>query len=491
MKTHLLVVVALFASACSPGSSNERAAAEGAPPAQSMAIQVSTKSPQALEAFGRGEVLLNNLRPEEAVKAFDEALSHDPGFALARALRGQATPGPEGLKELESAASTASLSEGERVWLEGMVANRRGELARAKGSYTRLTEIAPGDWRGHYLLGVVLMNQQDYAGATQSLRKATEINPQAGGAQNMLGYSALRQGDTAAAIAAFEEYARVLPAEPNPQDSLGEALLAAGRFKEAEAAFTKAAEISPQFGIAWEGVAYARYFGGNPAGAREALKKAHDAVTRPGDKAQMDSVLAAIAFAQNTPAEARKALDASEKTPGAQPSDVAFVPITRAMLSTDAGNHREALKQTAIALQRADANQYAPGMTRNVRREALRARITAEARLRDKAAAEASAAALEQEASARSDDPVAQSSMHYGRGMLALAQGDVAGARSHFERCNAEDEYCKYQLVLAAEKAGDGAAASAARDQLLKLYRRDPAHIVIRARLMQAAARSS
>ena len=485
MKAYMLFAAALAASACASNTSEEATAASSRETAAGQIIEVSTESAAARESFDRGEILLNNLRPEEAVKAFDEALSHDPEFALARALRGQATPGADGLKQLEAAAAMERVSDGERALIQGMLAARRGDGAEAKASYARVTDIAPRDWRGHYLLGVVMMNEEDYSGAMRALRTAADLNPKAGGALNMLGYASLRQGDTAAAVAAFEEYARALPAEPNPQDSLGEALLAAGRFKEAETAFARAAELSPRFGIAWEGIAYARYFGGDTAGAREALAKARQALTRPGDKARTDSVLAAIAVAEGSPSDAARALDTAESTAGAEPSDVAFVPVERAMLLTETGSHKESLRQAALALQRADANQYPPGVKRNLRREALRARVTAEARLGDTKAAAASSAALDKEASARAGDAAAQTAMHYGRGMLAIAQGDVEAARSHFDRCSVEDEYCKYQLVLAAQKAGDTAAAGAARDRIVKLYQRAPAHIVVRARLTE------
>jgi hypothetical protein len=187
----------------------------------------------------------------------------------------------------------------------------------------------------------------------------------------------------------------------------------------------------------------------------------------------------------------QKALDAAEKIAGAQPTDVAFVPIIRAMQLSEMGRDADALAQASTALQRADANLYPPGMARNIRRQALRARITAEARMGNRAAAAKTSATFDADAASRPEDLQAQSAMHYGRGMLALAQSDLAGARSHFEQCHAEDDYCKYQLVLAAEKAGDAAGAAAARGRLLKLYQREPVHVVIRSKLMPPPARES
>ncbi len=78
--------------------------------------------------------------------------------------------------------------------------------------------------------------------------------------------------------------------------------------------------------------------------------------------------------------------------------------------------------------------------------------------------------------------------MHYGRGVLAVAKGDAAGARGHFNQCSIEDELCKWQGIVAAEKAGETASAAIARDQLLKNYARDPLHLIVRSRLTPAAS---
>jgi tetratricopeptide (TPR) repeat protein len=479
MKTLPLLLTALVLAACSRTDTTQ-----SVQPLTSDRITPTSASAEAVAQFERGQVLLDNLRTPEAALAFDEALKLDPGFVLAEAFHGQATPGPQGLKEIESAASkSGGLSEPERVLIEGLLAARRGEGTQANEAYTRLASLAPGDARPHYYLGVRLLGDQKYAEAAQALRKAVELDPQSGGARNMLGYAALRQGDTAGAISAFTEYARMLPQEPNPQDSLGEALLAAGRFPEAEAAFARAAELSPSFWNAWDGMAYAKFFAGDWAGGREALEKARSATRRPVDTIAVNDLLAAAAAAQGNQAEALKTLDASEALAGVQPSDVAFVPLRRAQILLDAGRPRDALSQVSAALQRAESGQFPPGLARNLRREALRARLAVELRLNNAAAAQQTSTALDQEAALRPGDPDLQSAMHFGRGVVAMLKGDMAAARAQFEQCSALDDVCRWQGVLAAEKAGDQAGAAALRGRLLAAYVRDPTHLYVRTRL--------
>ena len=83
---------------------------------------------------------------------------------------------PEILFEASAAGAARSLPEAERVLIEGIAANRRGDFADARASFTRLTELVPGDWRGHYALGQRLLSDQKYADAVQALKKATELN---------------------------------------------------------------------------------------------------------------------------------------------------------------------------------------------------------------------------------------------------------------------------------------------------------------------------
>jgi tetratricopeptide (TPR) repeat protein len=484
-----ILIVVLTVSACA-GAKAEPQTSSATDPA-SAKISITSKSPEAVEHLKKGEALLVNLRTAEAGAEFAEALKLDSDFVLAHAYHGQATPGPEGLKEVEAAATAASaLPEAERTMVQGLLATRQGESAKAREAYTKLAESTPADWRGHYLLGTQLLNDEDYAAGVPALRKAVELDPAAGGANNMLGYAALRQGDTEGAIKAFTDYAKALPQEPNPQDSLGEGLLAAGRFDDAETAFRKALELSPQFSVAWEGIAYAKYFAGDVAGARDALAKEKAATTRPIDQLGADELRAVMMIAQQNTAEGLSLYSDLEKMNDAMPA-VAFVPVHRAAILVDLGRPREAMPILAAALKRAESSELPPGLSRNLQQQALRVRVAAEAATSNADAAEQTAMALQQRASDHRDDVNAQSAMHYALGMSAIAKRDYPGARAHFEQCLTQDAECRRQIVTAARKAGDKPGADTARAAILKLYVRDPVHLWVRSRLQEDLGKST
>ena len=490
MKALGVLLVACVITGCSSGSTPSPQSS-ATPDGVNGSISITSKSPEAVEHLKRGEVLLVNSRSAEAAAEFAEALKLDPDFALAHAAHGQATPGPEGLKEVEAATvSATALPEAERTMIEGMLASRQNESAKAREAFTKVTQLAPGDWRGHYLLGTLLLGNEDYATAIPALRKAIELDPAAGGANNMLGYAALRQGDTDGAIKAFTEYTRALPQEPNPHDSLGEALLAAGKFKEAEAAFLKAVELSPQFFAAYEGLAYTKYYAGDSAGALDALRKEKTTATRAIDKLGADETRAVMLITQKKTGEGLALYSDLEKMTDAMPA-VVLVPAHRAAVLADLGRAREAMPIIEAALKRAEAGDLPPALARNLRQQALSARITAEASTNNADAAQQTAMTLAQQASQRPDDAIAQSRMHFGMGMAAMAKKDYAAARGHFEKCLATDCYCRMQIVTAAEKAGDKPGADAARAALLKQYVRDPVGLWVRTRLQGPAPKST
>jgi hypothetical protein len=201
----------------------------------------------------------------------------------------------------------------------------------------------------------------------------------------------------------------------------------------------------------------------------------------------MDITMSAAAFAQKKTAEALQRLDAAAKTEGADPVGIAGVPYLRAAVLVMSNRAREALSPVGEVLKTADSRQFPDGVSRNLRRQALRVRVAAEAQLKDAAAAKKTSALLDMDAESLPENVAARSAMHFGRGLLAVASGDLAGARAHFDQCTRSDEWCRLEGVLAAEKAGDKAGTAAARDALLKLYERDTLHLIVRSRLAPPA----
>jgi tetratricopeptide (TPR) repeat protein len=452
-------------------------------------IPITSKSPEAVDHFQKGRTLFENQRLAEAAAEFDQALKLDADFASARAMHGVVTPGADGVKELEQAATLASsLPEPERVYIDALLVGREGDVAKNTQTWTRVTELAPDDWHAHEGLGMALFFQMKDADAAAEFQKATSLSPQAGAAYNMLGYSYLRQGKANQAIDAFKRYVSAMPNEPNPQDSLAEALMAGGQLTEAEAGFRKAAEISPQFWQAWEGAAYAKFFAGDWAGGREALVKSREAAPRPADRIASDEMSAWASLAERKIPEALKKLDAAEKSADAQPPNIATINLDRAVVLLDAARYRDAVAAISGALNLADNGKLPPFATRVTHRLGLAMRAVAEGKMGDAPAAQKTVAALEQESSAKPEDALLQSSLHLARGMLAMAQSDAAGAKAHFAQCLNTDVYCRWQEVIAAEKAGDRAGADAAKTELLRVYRRDPVYLYVRSRLATPAA---
>jgi len=461
-------------------------------PAPTGLISETTKSPEALEHFHKGQALFYNLRTADAAAEFEQALRLDPDFVLARAYHAQSTPGDQGIRETEEAAKAAgTLPEAERLFIQAIATGIRGEVADSEKMLRRVTEVAPNDWRSHFALGFQYVAAQKYSDAIPALQQATRRNAGGAFAQNMLGYAFLRQGDSAGAIKAFEEYVRMLPQEPNPQDSLGEALMAAGRFEEADAAFNRALMLSPQFWNAYEGLAYTKIYAGDWAAGRRAFDQAKMAAPTSFNKVSVSVELAAASAAQGRTAEALQMLDAAQQTVGATPGDLAILLVRRAQVLIIGGQPREAISTVMPALGVADAADTPPGLARPLRTDTLRARITAEGRLNQTDAVAATAALLRMAAADRSDDPATRTAASYAEGIVAMGKRDFAAARMAFDACAAEDDWCQWQAIVAAERAGDKTAAATGRDRLLRLYRRDPGYLIVRSQVMRPAGRNT
>jgi tetratricopeptide (TPR) repeat protein len=478
MKRLAVTLAALALSACTASTPTVQQSPDEIP--------FTTTSPEARQHFAKGLVFFENVRTSEARAEFEAALKLDPNFVSARAMLGSTIFGPDGLRDLEQANSQAAkLPDAERAFIAAAYNSRRGDSAGAATEARKLTELRPADPRSHFTLGQSLMfGSEDYAGGSAALQKAIELQPNHGPALNSLGYAQLRQGNAEGAITALQKYVAVDPQEPNAQDSLGEALLAAGRYAEAEAAFRKALDLSPRYYNGWEGIAYCKFYAGDYAGGREAIAKAVETAEQPLEKIGSQTILVMAALAARKPDDAMKAIDDAEKTPGAQAADLARMPLLRAMVLADGGKTKEGLAEIDKAL-RTSANGTLPApLARNLKRNVLVTRVLVEARMKDVAAAQKTAAILKDDSAARPEDKGLASSMHFAMGMAAGAEGNAEAARTHFASCSKFDGLCQAQLAggatkPAVQRASAAADAPAATPGILL---RDPLFLYARSR---------
>jgi tetratricopeptide (TPR) repeat protein len=449
-------------------------------------IPITSKSPQAVEEFKTGRELFENLRPAEALEHFKKATELDPSFAQAHAYTAFLLPGTEGTAELDKASQLAQgLPEAERLSIEAMVAERRGEDVKLAELTKKLVQLVPGDWRAHWYMGSRASMQRHWEDASTELKKAVELNPKAGTVYNQLGYAYLLQGKKDEAVAAFKNYMETAPKEPNAHDSLADALLAAGRFDEAEGEYKKALEVAPQFWFSWGGVAATRALRADWKGAYEALNSGAKAAPRPSDKLEAKSMLAWTQFAEGKAKDAFDTVQSLEKEAEAQkqPVNLAYGGFDRVAFLIEQGKAKDALKALDEVTARTEKDTLPGQAAGNLKRLGLVLRATAQEKLGKKDDIAKTLGLLETEVKKQESSAPGQSFLEYVQGLAASASGDAKGAAAHFDKCIAEQPYCRWRLVTALEKAGDKAGAAAAKQKIVDTPTRDTMYLYVRAKL--------
>jgi tetratricopeptide (TPR) repeat protein len=292
------------------------------------------------------------------------------------------------------------------------------------------------------------------------------------------------QGKKEEAVAAFKNYAEAAPNEPNAHDSLADALLASSRYDEAETEYKKALEVSPSFWFSWGGVAATKALRADWKGAYEALASATKAAPRASDRLESKSILAWTQFAEGKTKDAFDTVAALEKDADAQkqPVNLAFGGLDAVAMLTESGKAKDALKKVDEVVARAEKDTI-PGETLGaVRRLGLVLKATAQEKLGKKDDLAKTLAAVKEEASKRATAQAA-SQVEYVEGLAALAGGKAKDAAAHFDKCIAEQPYCKFREVLALEKAGDKAGAAAVKQKIVDSPTRDTIYLYTRAKL--------
>jgi tetratricopeptide (TPR) repeat protein len=403
------------------------------------------------------------------------------------------TPGDAGIQLAERAVALAEkLPETERLQVDVILAEKKGEDEKVRLLKRTLADLAPDDWLAQFQLGVQSFYDHKSQATLLYLNKAVKLNPKASEAYNYLGYVLCQQGQFDEGIAQVQKFVELKPQEPNSYDSLGEVLLMAGRFDQAEASFRKSAEMAPDIFMSWIGVSYARFFRGDWAGGREWAEKAKKFVTRGPDRLAVDLVLAWSHLAEGNGEVALHSLDAIEKAARAKKEDFvwAWTAFERAEMLNELGRTNEALRLTDEAAARAAKGKLSGEEQNRLRRSSLVLQAWLWSREVDLKKAEAALAQLEKELAAAPSNADLRGDVHFAAGEVALAENDAARAAASFAMCPQTDFRCRYELARAQDKAGEHAAAEETRQTIARanirdnLHRgEDPIYLVLWARL--------
>src|SRR5438105_13031079 len=149
-----------------------------------------------------GVAHMNQQRPADAQKYFQQALEADPKFAVARLNLGVALLGQQKLDAARAAltAATEQLPNDPYAWYNlGLAYKDTGEVEKGIAAFERVTEIKPNEADAYYFVGYLNTQIQKYDEAIASFQKGLALNPVHASAEFGLARALQRKGDAAAA----------------------------------------------------------------------------------------------------------------------------------------------------------------------------------------------------------------------------------------------------------------------------------------------------
>jgi len=149
-----------------------------------------------------GVAHMNQQRPADAQKYFQQALEADPKFAVARLNLGVALLGQQKLDAARAAltAATEQLPNDPYAWYNlGLAYKDTGEVEKGIAAFERVTEIKPNEADAYYFVGYLNTQIQKYDEAIASFQKGLALNPVHASAEFGLARALQRKGDATAA----------------------------------------------------------------------------------------------------------------------------------------------------------------------------------------------------------------------------------------------------------------------------------------------------
>jgi Flp pilus assembly protein TadD len=179
-----------------------------APPAQEKAAAAKKSGPSGggiadVYRFNTlGVAYLNQQRPADAQKYFEQALEADPKFAVARLNLGISLLAQQKLEAARAALEAAAqqLPKDAYAWYNlGLAYKDLGETEKGIAAFQHVTQIAPSEADAYYFVGYLNAQQQKYDEAISAFQKGLALNAFHASAAFGLARAFQRKGDVAAA----------------------------------------------------------------------------------------------------------------------------------------------------------------------------------------------------------------------------------------------------------------------------------------------------
>jgi tetratricopeptide (TPR) repeat protein len=421
-------------------------------------IPVTTKSPEALQEFLKGRDLFERLQGQESLKYLKQALEKDPDFAMAYLFSSFSQPIAQKFFEYQDKAVALKnkVSEGERLWIEGVKAATNGFPLKQREIYQNLVKLYPKDERAHNLLGNNYFGTQEYEKAIAEYKQVIQLNPQFSQAYNQMGYAYRFLKNYEEAEKSFKKYIELIPDNPNPYDSFAELLMKTGKFEESIKYYNKALEVNPNFVASHIGIATDYNFLGKYEKARAQLQKLFGMARNEGEQRAARFAMTVSYIDEGKMDEAMKELDWQYKL-GERTHDAANMAGDLIFMGNVLFEHKkydDAMDKYKKALEYIEKSDLSTEVKDNARRAYLynSARVDL---MQDKMES-AKTNAEEFLARVEAVHNTFQGWLaHEVLGMIAMKEARYDAAIREFQLANQQNPYTLYRLALAYKAAGN------------------------------------
>ncbi len=219
--------------------------------------RLSTRSPQALDAYHAGQVQFDQFSYAEAKTSFERAIAADSGFAMAWLRLGIVHLSIKDLTQATTCVDKAmtlapSATRREQLFIRMWFERLHFDASAAAATADSLADLYPDEKEVYLFRGNLYEQSKNFDAAIRSYQRAVQADTGYALAVMTLGYAYSNIGDQDKAITQMQRYIQLAPKEPDPRASYADILLRAGRFDEALEQYRQSLVLKPDYWYAFQ-----------------------------------------------------------------------------------------------------------------------------------------------------------------------------------------------------------------------------------------------